>query len=433
MKRVYILLLCLVTHWPCFALALPAAQDTTAVAPAEAGDSIAVVHAAAAHRNMSVSMTGGAGLFMPGEYGGENVTRPVMTHVAIALQWQAANENASAYDRVYGMPTMEVGALLADYSRIRLNRGYDAAPFDSRMGREWAAYVAFRRDIIRGEHLRLGYAMENGLGISTDPYDHTDNPDNHFTGSTLAIYIGLTAYAGWQLTPHWQAGLELGFKHFSNGALSRPNKGANTMSLGARVTYSPEDVSNGRPSARGADSIKPYWYLETTLAASARTNMEQWCYNEDLRASGQENPHGNSYPLYVSPTVSLSLMRRYALRYASGVGIDYTYATYTSSVIYWEQMRGYTDYSHSRHVLGLSARHEVFYRQFSLHMSLGWYLYRHEGHMQHALEKPYYETIGIRFYPRCFRSRAFIGYNVKAHFLTADCMQLYVGWKFGAQ
>ncbi len=433
MNRLHILLLCLAVCCPCFARPQSAAQDSTSVVSAAAADSAAVVQHAAAHRNMAVSLTGGAGYFMPGEYGSENVTRPVMSHVALALQWQAAAENASAYDRVYGLPTMELGALLADYSRIRLNRGYAAAPFDSRLGREWAVYGAFRRDIIRGGHLRLGYALENGLGISTDPYDHTDNPDNHFTGSALAIYIGLTAYAGWQLTPHWQAGLELGFKHFSNGALSRPNKGANTMSLGARVTYSPEPVSARRPSARGADSIKAYWYLETTLAASARTNLEQWCYYEDQRATGQENAHGNSYALYVSPTVSLSLMRRYALRYASGLGVDYTYATYTSSVIYWENMRGFTGYSHSRHVLGLSARHEVFYRQLSLHMSLGWYLYRQEGHMQHALEKPYYETIGIRFYPRCFRDRAFIGYSVKAHFLTADCMQLYLGWKLGAR
>ncbi len=430
-NHIRILLLCLTAFCTGFTPTLLAAQDTTFVVSTEVIDSTTIVESSAARRLMAVSMTGGMGVFIPGNYGSEYVTHPYMSHAGISLQWQSSATNANAYDRAFGLPTIEVGVLFADYSHIRLNRGYANATFDSDMGKEWAVYAAFRRDIIRNRHLRLGYALENGLGISTNPYDHITNPDNHFTGSTLAVYIGLTAYAGWQFTPHWQAGLELAFKHFSNGALSRPNKGANTISLGARLTYSPEPVSAERPSARGADHIQPYWYLETAMAASLRSNMEEWCYSEDQRSSDQENPHSNHYKVYVSPTVSLSLMRRYALRYASGLGLDYTYATYTSSTAYWENMRGITGYSHSRHVLGLAARHEVFYRQLSIHMSLGWYLHRQEGHMQHATEKPYYETIGIRFYPRWFHGRAFIGYNVKAHLFIADCMQFYIGWKIG--
>lgn len=70
----------------------------------------------------------------------------------------------------------------------------------------------------------------------------------------------------------------------------------------------------------------------------------------------------------------------------------------------------------------------VFYKQFSLYFSLGYYLHRHTGHLSREFEKPYYETLGLRYtFP--FLKNVYVGYHVKAHLFRADHIEFNVGWR----
>lgn len=57
---------------------------------------------------------------------------------------------------------------------------------------------------------------------------------------------------------------------------------------------------------------------------------------------------------------------------------------------------------------------------------MGYYLYRHTGHLSHEFEKPYYETFGLR-YTLPFGDTFYVGYQVKAHLFRASCMEFSVG------
>lgn len=120
-----------------------------------------------------------------------------------------------------------------------------------------------------------------------------------------------------------------------------------------------------------------------------------------------------------------NVMCRYARRWASGFGADVFYGSYSHRVEELDQLHGITDVSHSPWSVGLAAKHEAFYHNLSLAMSLGVYLYREMGSSAKEIEKPYYERIGIHYaMPRLGGLK--VGANVKAHLTKADYTELVV-------
>ena len=138
----------------------------------------------------------------------------------------------SVYDRVFGFPTLEAGLQLLDYSHVRMHT--EDTPYMSRIGYVWAAYIAFRRDIYRNRKWSFGYALENGLSLCSRPYNTITNVDNDLIGQHLSVYFGCGLYAGYRVTPELELSVGFEFKHNSNGATDRPNKGSNAYGLTMR-------------------------------------------------------------------------------------------------------------------------------------------------------------------------------------------------------
>lgn len=374
-----------------------------------------------------------------GEYGKRLVRSHDATTYALSGGRQALPSSADPYEQAYGCPQLEGGLLLCDYTRIRLNRD-NAAPYNSGMGYEIAGFAAFRREVLRSRRFGAGYVLENGIGLSTRPYSRTTNADNEFTGSRMAVYIGLGLFATWHIDHRTEASLGVDFKHFSNGALDRPNKGANTVGLSARIACatgrkgtdkSDEGLPSPTPATTGSRFSGKHLYADIAAGWSGHTALDEWLYNYTDRQPDDPHYRSSSLRIYSSPVASTALMWRYSLKYASGIGLDYTYATYTRRTAEMEQLRGTGRYRHSRHVLGVSLRHEAFYRRLSLQMGLGAYLFRRMGYMARFDEKPYFETVGVKFTPPICRNSLYIGYQVKAHLLKADCMQVLLGLRLG--
>ena len=119
-------------------------------------------------------------------------------------------------------------------------------------------------------------------------------------------------------------------------------------------------------------------------------------------------------------------MYRYARRWSSGVGVDLFYASAARRIRQLDQAAGHTDERHSPWSVGIAAKHEVWWHQFALTMSLGVYLYRHMGFTARDEEKPYYERIGIKYEIPHMHGLT-IGANVKAHLTKADQTEITLG------
>ena len=353
---------------------------------------------------------------------------------ALTAGFQAKETGSTEYDRDFGLPTLEVGLLLGDYSHIRLYRQSPRLPYDSGMGYAVAAYGAFRRDLFVSpdRRWRMGYLLENGIGFCTSPYNTHSNADNEILGSTYAIYLGLGFYAAYRLTPQWEVGIGADYKHFSNSALDRPNKGANTVGLTARATYylTPPDLLP-RSQVRARQPFHKYFYADISAGLAAKSLQDDWVVNYWERTPDDPRYRSSHFPVYGAFTCAVAPMYRYCRRYASGIGLDYTYAPYADRLRASDLARDRYPYKYSRHVLGIGLRHEVYFRHLSLAMGLGWYALRRMGYTAHVDEKPYYETIGLRYAFPFTQGRLYVGYNVKAHFTKADCFQLVLGWRAG--
>lgn len=388
---------------------------------------------AALKKGLGIGAAGGAAYLIPMDDECRAVMHNYGTYVFDAFaDLRTTPEDHNPYDAAFGYPTLRAGILVADYSHIHLWRAEPRLDYVSRMGVVTALYGGFLRDVYRSGRWRVGYKFGNGLGIASRFYRKSDNADNELIGSRWNVFLDIGFYAKYLLTPHLEATLGADYMHFSNSALDRPNKGANTVGLSAGLTYYPEAQTNAPRVGRSREDYKEKrFYVEASAGWLGKTLQDDWVFHYWMDGAGDAKYRTSHFTIHHGVTALVAPMYRYSRRYASGLGLDYSYAAYASRLAYLDALRGQTQYKHSRHVVGLTLRHEVFFRRVSLAMGLGVYLHRKMGYTADVDEKPYYETIGLRYNVPGTGNRLFLGYQVKAHFTKADCMQLCVGWRFG--
>lgn len=352
----------------------------------------------------------------------------------------------SAYDRQLGFPTLEAGVQLLDYNRTRLHTG--DTPYMSRVGYVWVGYIGFRRDIYRNRKWSFGYVLENGLTLCSRPYERTDNVDNDMIGQHLSLFFGFGAYADFRITPEVEVGFGVEYKHVSNGATDRPNKGSNSYGVAVRARCDlnrPAD-DNGltfeqrrqRLAMFRKEPFEAYMYLDVNAAVGFRTMYEEWLLRRNYMSEGDPGYLNGKLGLHTVWSAEVVPMFHYNRLHASGLGLEYSFAGYVARAEKIERAIGVNGhYPHSKHTLGIAAHHEVFYKQLSLAMSVGTYLFRQHGWIQNTSEPAVYETVGIRYYPKFFRP-FYVGYNVKANLGRAYDMEVKVGlhaghWRLGGK
>ena len=344
----------------------------------------------------------------------------------------------SVYDRVFGFPTLEAGVQLLDYSHTRLHT--QNTPYQSRVGYVWTAYIAFRRDIYRNRKWSFGYALENGLALCSRPYNPHSNLDNDFIGQHLALYFGCGVQAAYRIAPPVELGLCFEYKHASNGATDRPNKGSNSYGLTLRGRCDLNRPANDLGLTYHERLLQlqrfkrplhePYMYLDIDASVGFRTLYEEWLLQREHMTDAERKQDGK-LGLHTVWSTGLTTMVRYNQVHASGLGLEYSFAGYLSRSSKIERQCGVTtNYRHSKHTLYIFGHHEVFYKQLSLPMSVGTYLFRQHGWVGAKYEPWLVETIGIRYYPKFFKP-FYIGYNVKANMGKAYAMELKVGMHAG--
>ncbi|MBQ8046515.1 MAG: acyloxyacyl hydrolase [Prevotella sp.] len=336
------------------------------------------------------------------------------------LLWKPMPAAGNPYDRAMGYPMLQAGISVADFTHVHLSR--PSTPYDSRIGRLITLYGGMQYDFFRRGNLAVGVDLQNGVSYCTDPFDERDNIDNEQIGARLSIFFGAGVVVRYRLNPQWSVSLGADFKHYSNGTLDRPNLGINTIGPTVGLQYDLQAVCQ-EASATGAR--QPFEgrkaYLEVAGGSGFKTLLDHF-----------KAFHSNKTPLYASPFVSIAPMVRYHLLHASGLEVGYAYAHYAYRIGQFDREGGHEGYRYSPHVVGIGARHEVFFRHFSVPVSAGIYLYRRMGYIADIDESRFYQTIGLRYNLPATHDRLFVGYNVKAHnFSKADCMQVHLGWRFG--
>lgn len=356
--------------------------------------------------------------------------------IAAELHHMALPTDNDAFASDFGYPTITAGVRYAVNNQVRMHLQRYAelngesvdvtAPYESRLGNTISAYAAFARPLLRTPHWEADYALNIGLGYSHLKYNPHNDIDNELIGAHVLIYFGAGLHLTYHPVPEWgvRAGLE--FVHHSNGALNRPNKGSNAVGPTLGIVYTPyyEAVSNHPLRLR--PDFEKQWLLNFTLGVGAKTLLEDWNITQYHLPADDPDYATEHFRLYAAYSLQADVMRRYARRWASGVGLDLYYGTYYKRSREVDHFYNFMGEKYSPWSVGLALKHNVYYHNWSANMAFGFYLFRRMGREMTASETPYYERIGVHYhFPRL--GGLSVGANVHAHLGKANFTELAVG------
>lgn len=336
----------------------------------------------------------------------------------------------------YHYPTLSFGVRWQMNHGITMHKKADTAwpyieeaDFDSEMGNIITGYGQFERPLFTSAKWDVGYDLSVGVGYSKRKYNKTYNIDNEIIGSRWNIFFGAGIYARYLTGKDWGLKGGIQFYHHSNGAMNRPNKGANIVSPYMGLFYlfdrtrSDNDASKHDCSVSTEKWVTSPLYLQCSGSIGFRTLLEEWTQTQYHTKPNEPDYRTTEFKEYIGYSLQMNLMYRYARRWASGIGFDLFYGDYYKRVEEVNKINGYND-KLSPWSFGISLSHEVFYHRLSLAMSLGYYIYRNMGEMARLQEKPYYEKIGV-FY-RIPKLGIKVGGQVKAHLTKADLTEITI-------
>lgn len=354
--------------------------------------------------------------------------------VTLALRHRTlADRDAFAAD--YGFPEWAIGIQIADYSGTKLRKRpspdwglAQAVDYVSSPGAVVSLVGSFSRPLLRGERWSAGYSLEEGLAFCTRPYRTTDNVDNELTGSHLLLHFGASVYADVRLGRRWRLRGDLAFRHVSNGATDRPNKGLNAFVPTLTLQHDLDETDDPRPKPREKRRFHRYWFVHLDAGGGVHSLIEDWLRTQYGTPPGQPNYRTDRFTPHLVANVQLDVMRRYARRWATGVGLDFFILPYARELARLDAQT-HPEARHSTLSWGVAAKHEAYYGPLSAYVHLGWYLRRHTGSMQQLDETPYYERVGLR-YRLPFAPKTTVSVGIKAHRLKADFTEVGLGFEW---
>ena len=356
-------------------------------------------------------------------------TKTKDTHSWAAQINVTPTKNAYAHD--YNYPTFSFGL------RYHLNHGTtmhrddpwgEAQPvnYTSKLGNFLTLYGTFNRPLYRSKHWQWGYYLGTGIAYTSLKYNQKNNIDNEYIGSHLNIYFNAGLYGQVKIAKEWSVKGGLDFAHHSNGAMARPNKGANYFGPFVGLVYEPQQATSpiAKRNTEATQPFQKYWFTEFTLGLGGKTLLEEWLQTQFNTPQGQPDYRKEHFTYYGAYSFHTHLLYRYARRWASGVGVGLFYGEYAHRIARMDKENGHTDEKHSPWSASIEARHEVYYGNVSVRLTLGYYLYRHMGYSaNHGLEYPYHEQVGV-FYSFPKLKGLTLGYSVNAHATKADFTEL---------
>ncbi|WP_456002479.1 acyloxyacyl hydrolase [Prevotella sp.] len=356
-------------------------------------------------------------------------TKTKETHSWAAQINVTPTKNAYAHD--YNYPTFSFGL------RYHLNHGTtmhrddpwgEAQPvnYTSKLGNFLTLYGTFNRPLYRNKHWQWGYYLGTGIAYTSLKYNQKNDIDNEYIGSHLNIYFNAGLYGQVKIAKEWSVKGGLDFAHHSNGAMARPNKGANYFGPFVGLVYEPQQATNpiAKRNTEATQPFQKYWFTEFTLGLGGKTLLEEWLQTQFNTPQGQPDYRKEHFTYYGAYSFHTHLLYRYARRWASGVGVGLFYGEYAHRIARMDKENGHTDEKHSPWSASIEARHEVYYGNVSVRLTLGYYLYRHMGYSaNHGLEYPYHEQVGV-FYSFPKLKGLTLGFSVNAHATKADFTEL---------
>lgn len=307
--------------------------------------------------------------------------------VNLRVGWKASGKK-DPYHQLYRYPTYGVGLYSSTFNSDIIGNpfavyGFVNTPIRERVGSKWS----------------FDYRIGLGLSGNFNPYNEDRNPLNLVIGSKTNVFIDFGLRTQFRLHDKWKVGAGFAFHHFSNGALSLPNKGINLLPFTVSLTYQPRSFT---PAVRRE---LPTYYRGVVWDFSYGTGVKQ------LQKSSRDK--------YWKSTLSVYGSKYLNHKWRLGGGYDLFYSQSGSE----EDIAGHKAGTLSAVLTGGPSLYIVHHltSRLTLNGNVGYYL--HKQSFNGELKRIFLRA-GARYY---FLTSAHAGVSIKAHAGKAD----YIEWSLG--
>ena len=363
-----------------------------------------------------------------------NLTSYGYMNYEAAVGIQTNPENRNPYAEAFGFPMINIGFSLSRTSNFKFS---DTTKFPDL----YTLYGSFERSILKKRLVSAGYLLDFGITYNPGRYDPVNNPGNNWLSSPIMAYFGAGVFAKMHIGKRWEAGVNVMFRHFSNGRLDLPNEALNGVGAGLFVRYRMSDYEYEKYTQkynfeRNWDKGMQYMIV---LGGGVHTCMAEWnAYVESEPDPVKKAEAAAQLKAHPKFSLSFDAIYRYSMRYATGIGLDLFYSTNMDAleksdrVFYCDEAvdncPGYFPLS-----VGIAVVQEVYWGNFAVHVAVGAYPYRHKG-VNGELAKEagdrergwHYEKAGFRYYfPKL--GDMFVGFAIKSHSIKAEYLEFSLG------
>lgn len=358
----------------------------------------------------------------------------------LGVGFQTEPEDGNIFAQQFGYPIVSAGISVARMGHLQFSD-------QTRFPNLYSVYGSFERSLLRTGHFSLGYTFDFGATYNPGRYDPVVNPGNNWLSSPFMAYFGAGAFAKIHIGKRWEVGADFMFRHYSNGRLALPNEAINALGGGlfARYRLSDYDYTRYKGAPQKADDFKKGMQYMITFGTGFHTCQAEWntyAYDHSDKEKPARVPtKEEAADLKAHPKFSLSFdaLYRYALRYATGIGVDMFYSTNMKEleaadrILYGDaavaESPGYNPLS-----IGIAVVQEVYWKNLAVHVAIGAYPYRHKGVNDKVLNEKmddrergwHYEKAGVRYYfPKL--GDTYVGFAIKSHSIKAEYLEFSVG------
>lgn len=150
---------------------------------------------------------------------------------ALEVGWRLRGD--SGWRHEYNGPSLGVGLLAGDVS--------GRVPFGDPAG----AYAFFHWPMFVARRAEVRLELAAGVAGGWQPYDAISNPEQQAIGSPVTALVQISSTVAVHLDDRWGLHVGVSASHFSNGALTQPNRGLTALSPSLGLAFQP----GGRGSA----------------------------------------------------------------------------------------------------------------------------------------------------------------------------------------
>lgn len=284
----------------------------------------------------------------------------------------------------------------------------------------------------RGEIPRhaFRYNIDLGLAFRWKYYNKNTNPYNIAIGSPATVHVGLGLEYEYTLSDHFSLSFGGAFTHFSNGAIRKPNKGANLFSPFVRLTYYPRPY---KPNCQYGFGYGNNPLCEARSKANEIQVTAAFAFKRvehNLVAHPSLDTKYEDKPVFYVYTLKIGYLRQYSSKGKWGGGLNVCYDQWFGSDIRVSPEGHITkDLSHcpNKPNLGLYATHEFLIGNFAVLTDLGTYIYQPPTPWKEQKKDPVFERLGAKYY---LPFNINVGVNVYAHNSKADFVEWCMGYRF---